>query len=189
MSIFLTTHSWHPFYQTKSFFDHKLILSQTSLKLIWIHYRIVFEKVCSDGLALGGNCAWQPNIEIVSWNPNKSVPQTPVGAALNPNSTLNPINQACTTNGSVPVDLHKASQGYTSLPGSLDLPEWRLVLEAEFLNPEVFLKAGAEMVMPLCKRLRYCVFFTVIVIAIVSKATSVGCFERILLHSGLAFWH
>lgn len=104
-------------------------------------------------------------------------------------STLNPINPTSTTNGSVPADLHKASQSCTSPPGSRDLPECWLVLEAEFLDHEVVSQAEAEMVMPLCKHLRVCVSFSVIVIAIVSKAASVGCFERILLHSGLAVWH
>ncbi len=184
-------HSWNPVHQAKSFFNHEVILSQTSLDFIWILTELLWVFL--------RRSAWIVRLWGVTCLANERrncvLESKPVGStnsswcSIKAYSTLNPINQTCTTNGSVPADLHKASQGCTAPPGSRDLPECWLVLEAEFLDHEVFLQAGAEMVMPLCKRLRVCVSFTVIVTAIVSKAASVGCFERILLHSGLAFWH
>ncbi len=127
-------------------------LSQTSLELIWILTELLWVFLRRSAWIVWGVT------RLATECRNCVLESKPVGStnsswcSIKAYSTLNPINQTSSTNGSVP-DLHKASPSCTSPPGSRDLPECWLVLEAEFLDHEVVSQAGAEMVMPLCKHL------------------------------------
>ncbi len=101
-------HSWNPVHQAKSFFNHEVILSQTSLELIWILTELLWVFLRRSAWIVWGVT------RLATERRNCVLESKPVGStnsswcSIKAYSTLNPINQTSSTNGSVP-ELHLSS--------------------------------------------------------------------------------